>query len=208
MRRTRRLMRGANIVAKATKRFRKTTDSQHSLQTYDNKLDRNFYPVKPNQAWVSDITYVWTDEGFLYVAVFLDLFSRKVIGWSMKNHMRADLITDAFDAAIKQRSPDKNLLVHSDQGSQYASYIYQDIINHHGFTCSMSRKGNCWDNAPAESFFKTLKLECINGIKFLTIEEAKQTIFDYIEIFYNRKRLHTSVGCRPPVEVEASYVSL
>jgi transposase InsO family protein len=157
---------------------------------------------KPNQFWVADITYIYTQEGWLYLSTIMDLYSRKIVGWSMKNRITQDLVIEALNMAIKQRKPSWGLLLHSDRGSQYASDYYQALLGKRGILCSMSRKGNCWDNAVMESFYRTLKVELIYLKKYETRMEAKRDIFEYIEIFYNRERLHSFLGYNSPEEYE------
>lgn len=201
-RRIGRLMKQAGLKCKTRKKFKATTNSQHNYPVAPNLLDRAFTFDKPNQAWVGDITYIWTDEGWLYLATVIDLFSRRVVGWSMNKRMKASLVNDALLMAIWQRKPERGLLWHTDRGSQYASDSHREIIADHGITQSMSRKGNCWDNAVAESFFHTLKVELIHQSRFKTREEAEQDIFDYIEVFYNRQRLHSTNNYWSPVDYE------
>ena len=179
-----------------------TTDSRHNLPVAPNLLNREFTPEVPNQAWASDITYIWTAEGWLYLAVVMDLFSRAIVGWSMSERMTRALVINAFGMAVKRRNPSPGLLHHSDQGSQYASADYQAILAKHGAICSMSRKGNCWDNAPLESFFGTLKKEHVFHNFYRHRVQARQSIFMYIEQFYNRKRIHSALGYRTPSEME------
>ena len=167
-----------------------------------NLLNREFTPEEPNQTWASDITYVWTAEGWLYLAVVMDLFSRAIVGWSMSERMTRALVINAFGMAVKRRNPPPGLLHHSDQGSQYASADYQIILAKYGAICSMSRKGNCWDNAPVESFFSTLKREHVFHNLYGHRAQARQSIFMYIEQFYNRKRIHSAIGYRTPIEME------
>jgi len=200
-----RCMRAAGITARLTRRWHRTTDSSHGLPVAENLLDRAFTAERPNQKWVTDITYVWTLEGWLYVAVVLDLFSRRIVGWSMASHMRTDLVMGALTMAVGNRLPDDALMHHSDQGSQYASFAYQAALQHHGLTCSMSRRGECHDNAVAESFFGTLKTELIHRQTWPTRASARSAVHDYIELFYNRTRRHSTLGHRPPAEFEADY---
>jgi putative transposase len=197
------LMRDNGIRAKTARKFRcRTTDSNHALPVADNVLARQFDPCGPNEAWVADITYVPTGEGWLYVAIVEDLYSRKVVGWSMADHMESRLVVDALDMAVKQRLPGEGLLAHSDRGSQYASAHYQGLLSRHGIECSMSEVGQCWDNAPAESFFATLKKELVHHEEYATRAEARASIFEYVEVFYNRKRLHSSLGYVAPAAYE------
>lgn len=196
--RVERLMRENGIRARHKRRFKVTTDSKHGLPVADNLLDRNFMPAAPNQVWTSDITYLWTDEGWLYLAIVLDLFNREVIGWSLKPRMTADIVTDALTMAWFRRKPAPGVLHHSDRGSQYASGDFQDKLAEYGMTCSMSRKGNCWDNAPTESWFNSFKNERVHGWRFATREDMTATAFEYIEVFYNRRRLHSTLGYKSP----------
>lgn len=197
-----RLMRQQGLRCKTLRRFRATTNSKHSLPVAPNRLDRQFRVAEPDRVYVGDITYVATGEGWLYLAVFLDLFSRQVVGWAMSAWMTADLVIDALQMARWRRRPGEGLLLHTDRGRQYASGRFQALLKDQGYVCSMSRKGNCWDNAPAESFFHTLKMELIHHRRFETREQAKQEIFEYIEVFYNRQRKHSTLGYRTPVEFE------
>lgn len=197
-----RLMRKDGLRAKTRRKFKATTNSKHDLPIAPNLLDRDFTPERPNQVWVADITYIWTGEGWLYLAIVLDLFSRAVVGWSMSERMTKKLVIDAFTLAVKRRNPPPGLLHHSDRGSQYASKGFQSLLLKYGVICSMSRKGNCWDNAPAESFFSTLKRELVFLCQYFTRAQARQSIFSYIERFYNRKRIHSTLGYRTPNEVD------
>jgi len=198
-----RLMREHAIRAKTVKKWRATTDSRHPLPIAANTLDRQFAVTAPNRVWAGDITYLWTDEGWLYLAVVLDLYSRAVIGWAMEPRLTADLATQALTMALQRRKPAKGLLHHSDRGVQYASGDYQRALAGAGIRCSMSRQGNCWDNAVVESFFGTLKKELIHDQRYPTREHAKQDVFEWIEVFYNRQRRHTTLGYRSPAEFEA-----
>ena len=193
-----RRMAAMGIKAKGKKKFKATTDSNHKHPVFDNLLKRNFYASAPNQKWVSDITYVWTDEGWLYLCVYLDLFSRSVIGWSMGKRINRQLVCDALTMALWRRGFPKNVIVHTDRGSQYASKQYRRLLKNHGLIGSMSRKGDCWDNSVAESFFKTLKYEHVNDFSFKTRAQAKQEIFEYIEVYYNKKRRHSYLGYLSP----------
>ena len=205
--RVERLMREHGIRARHKRRFKATTDSKHTLPVADNLLDRNFNPAVPNQVWTSDITYIWTDEGWLYLAVVLDLFNREVIGWSIKPRMTADIVMDALTMAWFRRQPAAGVMHHSDRGSQYASRVFQDKLVAYGMTCSMSRKGNCWDNAPTESFFNSLKNERVHGTRYATRDEAKTDLFDYIEPFYNRRRRHSTLGYKSPTQFMNDWIS-
>jgi len=197
-----RLMRKDGLYSKTKRKFRVTTDSNHSQPVAPNLLNREFNPSGPNQAWTCDITYIWTAEGWLYLAVVMDLFSRTIVGWSMAQRMTRQLAMDALTLAAKRRNPPRGLLHHSDRGSQYASDDYQALLTKLGMVCSMSRTGNCWDNAPAESFFGILKRELIFHKRYLSRSQARQSIFDYIERFYNRRRIHSSLGYLTPNEFE------
>lgn len=195
-----RLMRNAGIKAKTVKKYKATTNSNHDLPVAENLLNREFTVDKPNQKWVSDITYVWTDEGWLYLAGVMDLCGRAIVGFSMAEHMRKSLVIAALQQAIGRTSAGKGLLVHSDRGVQYASHAYQNVLKKNGFKCSMSRRGNCWDNAPMESFWGKLKQEWLYEQRFKTRAEAKAAIFEYIEVFYNRRRKHSSNNYKVPMD--------
>ena len=203
-----RLMSTLGLICKTKRKFKITTDSKHSLPVVDNLLNRQFATDKPNQCYVGDITYIHTQEGWLYLAVVIDLFSRQVVGWSMLEHMKANLVNNALLMAIWQRNPKHGLLWHTDRGSQYASDSHRQLLQKHGIKQSMSRKGNCWDNAVSESFFHTLKTELVHHMKFKNREEAKQAIFEYIEVFYNRVRLHSANDYLSPLEFEQAHTSL
>ncbi len=198
--RVERLMQENDIKAKYKRRFKVTTDSKHNLPIAPNLLDRNFTPEVPNQVWTSDIIYLWTDEGWLYLAIVLDLFNREVVGWSLKPRMTADIVTDALTMAWFRRKPAAGLLHHSDRGSQYASHDFQSKLAGYGMVCSMSRKGNCWDNAPTESWFGSFKNERVYGERFETRDEIKEMTFEYIEVFYNRKRRHSTLDYKSPMQ--------
>jgi transposase InsO family protein len=198
-----RLMRAEGIRAKTMKQWRVTTQSNHRMPVAANVLDRQFSVTRPNRVWAGDITYVWTTEGWLYLAVVLDLYSRTVIGWALEARLTGDLTQQALTMAIRRRTPNAGLLHHSDRGSQYAATAYQQLLTTHGMTGSMSRRGNCWDNACVESFFGTLKRELIYHRQYRTRDEATQDIFEYIEVFYNRKRRHSTLGYDSPAEYEA-----
>lgn len=197
-----RLMRKGGIRAKAARKYRATTDSQHSRPVAPNLLDRDFTATAPNEKWVGDITYIWTEEGWLYLAVILDLFSRRIVGWALRERLTSELVCAALQMAIRTRGGIARTLCHFDRGSQYASDIFQMLLKHHGFECSMSRKGNCWDNAVAESFFHSLKVEAIHGETFRTREEARRAVFDWIECFYNTNRRHSALGYLSPSTFE------
>jgi putative transposase len=196
------LMREDGIAAKTARKFRQTTDSDHDLPVADNLLGRQFDPARPNEAWVADITSIPTREGWLYLAAVEDLYSRRVVGWAMADHLGSRLVVDALGMAVHRRLPGEGLLAHSDRGSQYASDHYQRLLARHGITCSMSRKADCWDNAPMESFFASLKKELVHGADFATRAEARAAIVEYIEVFYNTRRRHSSLGYVSPAEYE------
>lgn len=198
-----RLMCVHGIRAKTAKTWRATTDSSHRLPVAANTLDRQFTVTAPNRVWAGDITYIWTNEGWLYLAVVLDLYSRAVIGWAMGPRLTADLAIDALTMALARRKPEPGLPHHSDRGVQYASGDYQQWLADAKMTCSMSRQGNCWDNAVVESFFGTLKKELIHDQRYSTREAATQDVFEWIEVFYNRQRRHSTLGYRSPAEFEA-----
>ena len=203
-----RLMRQAGIAAKTKRKFRQTTDSNHALPVAQNVLDRQFDPEEPNASWVCDITYVPTREGWLYLAVVEDLFSRMVVGWSMAETMTSRLVVDALEMALTRRLTLKGssaLVAHSDRGSQYASEHYQRRLLDERITCSMSRRGDCWDNAPMESFFASLKKELVHHEDYATRAAARASIFEYIEAFYNRVRRHSSLGYVAPAEYERTH---
>jgi transposase InsO family protein len=198
------IMKGLGIQAISHRRFRVgTTDSNHDFPVAANLVDRDFTASKPNEVWLSDITYVPTQEGWLYLATVEDLYSRRVVGWSMDVTMESRLVVDALAMAVQQRFPDEGLMIHSDRGSQYASEHYQRVLAKQGITCSMSRKGNCYDNAPMESFFATLKKELVHHETYATVAEAKASLFEFIEVFYNRVRRHSSLGYVAPAEFES-----
>jgi transposase InsO family protein len=197
-------MKVLNLRAKAKKKFRVTTDSEHSHPVFENILDRDFSANAINQKWAGDITYISTKEGWLYLAVVIDLFSRSVIGWSMSKSLKKNLVCDSLTMALFRRKFPKKVIVHSDRGSQYCSKDYKKILQQNDLIGSMSRKGNCWDNAASESFFHTLKVELIHGRSFETRAEAKQQIFNYIESYYNKKRMHSSIDYKTPHEMECA----
>jgi putative transposase len=196
------LMHDHDIRAKSARKFRHCTDSNHPLPVADNLLGRQFDPQGPNERWVTDITYIPTREGWLYLAVVEDLYSRRIVGWAMAKTMSSRLVVDALHLAVQRRLPGHGLLAHSDRGSQYASEHYQGLLAQHGIICSMSRRANCWDNAPMESFFASLKKELVHHEDFQTRAEARVSIVEYIEMFYNPKRLHSSLGYVSPAEYE------
>jgi len=196
--RVEKMMSQYGIRARHKRRYKATTDSKHNLPIAKNLLERDFSPRLPNQVWTADITYLWTNEGWLYLAIVMDLFNREVVGWSMLPTMKADIVANALEMAWKHRKPPKGLIHHSDRGSQYASHLFQEKLKSYGMVCSMSRKGNCWDNAPTESWFHSFKNERIHGLRFDSREEMKAECFAYIEVFYNRKRLHSTLGFLSP----------
>lgn len=190
--------------AKTVKKWRATTDSAHQHPVAPNTLARQFAVAAPNRVWAGDITYVWTAEGWLYMAVVLDLYSRRVIAWGMGNRLAQELATAALTMALARRHPTAGVLLHhTDRGSQYAATAYRELLASHGLTASMSRRANCWDNAVVESFFPTLKTELVYHRRYTTREEAAQDIFEWIEVFYNRVRRHSTFGYRSPAEFEA-----
>ena len=200
-----RVMREQEIRARVKKRFVPcTTNGNHRNSVADNVLDRDFTAQQPNRKWAADITYVPTGEGWLYMAAVIDLCSRKIVGWSMAPHMEAELVNDALEMALARRRPKQGLLHHSDRGVQYACDDYQGLLAEHGITCSMSGKGDCWDNAVMESFWATLKTELVYQEPYASREQARASIFEYVEAFYNRKRLHSSLGYVSPEMFEAS----
>ena len=199
-----RLMRIYGIIARYKRKYKTTTDSRHTLPVAPNLLNRQFNVAAPNQVWVSDITYIPTQEGWLYLATTLDLYSRKIVGWAMDQRMQKGLVIRALQMALHHRRPNslQILMHHSDRGSQYASKLFQKLLKVNDIRCSMSRKGNCWDNAVAESFFRTLKEELVHQQRYKTRDDAKQSIFEYIEVFYNQQRLHSSLGYMSPDQFE------
>ena len=200
------LMQRAGIVPKTVRKFRVTTDSRKTVPA-PNRLEQRFTAKCPNERWVSDITFIPTREGWLYLATIIDLYSRAVIGWAMHKRMKTELVTDALKMALMRRKVRSPLLLHSDQGSQYAAADYQAMLAEHGIECSMSRKGCCWDNAVAESFFHTLKTELVHHEDYRSRSEAKASIFEYIEVFYNRQRRHSHLGQMAPLAFENAAVS-
>jgi len=197
-----RLMKIHAIVGKATKKFKATTNSKHNLPVAENFLKQNFVTEKPNAVWASDITYIPTVEGWLYLVVILDLYSRQVVGWAMSDRLTSGFVVKALYQAIGRRHPASGCIFHSDRGIQYASTDFRDVLKAYGFIQSMSRKGNCYDNAVAESFFHTLKTEHVYDYRYETRAEARQSIFEYIEMFYNRQRRHSALGYLSPVSFE------
>jgi putative transposase len=196
------LMKEASIEAKQKKRFKVTTNSEHKLPVAPNLLERNFTADEPNRVYVGDITYIWTREGWLYLAIVLDLYSRKIVGWSMSNRMKTSLVADALKMTIWCRKPVEGATFHSDRGSQYCSKKFQKLLKSHKMRSSMSKKGDCWDNAVAESFFGSMKTERVNEMNYPSREEARRDIVDYIEMFYNSKRRHSYLGYLSPKDFE------
>ena len=197
-----RLMRKHGVRAKQARKFKATTDSRHDQPVAENLLGQDFEVNKPDTRWVADITYIATRAGWLYLAVILDLYSRRVVGWSTSDRIDRELVIQALKAALWQRQPGPGLMHHSDRGSQYASSDFRQILRSRGIECSMSRKGNCYDNAVAESFFHTLKVECVNDENYRTRGQARTSLFDYIEGFYNTRRRHSTLGYISPVDYE------
>jgi putative transposase len=204
--RVRKLMNLHRIKARAKRKYKATTDSNHGLPVAPNLLDRQFTASAPNQAWTSDITYVATDEGWLYVAVVIDLFSRQVVGWSMKPHMKKDLVIDALRMAWFRRHPNAGLIFHSDRGSQYCSHEFQAALKAYGMRSSMSRRGNCWDNAPTESLWGSLKVGRLHGMRFETRRAAMDEVIDWLT-FYNHRRLHSTLGYVSPMQFEEKWLA-
>jgi transposase InsO family protein len=196
------LMQLADVKAKQKKRFKATTDSKHNHPVAPNLLQRNFDVTTPDKVYCGDITYIWTSEGWLYLAVVIDLFSRKVVGWSLNRRMNKELVINALQMAIWRRHPLPGLIFHTDRGSQYCSQAFQKLLNAHQMKSSMSRKGNCWDNSVAESFFGSLKNERVYDSQYVTREEAKKDVIDYIEMFYNSNRRHSYLGYLSPADFE------
>lgn len=205
IKKTKRLMKEAGVFVRYRKKYKVTTNSKHSKPLFENVLNRQFKIEHPDKVYVSDITYIHTQEGWLYLAVVIDLFSRKIVGWSMSSHMKASLVCDALKMALWQRKPKSGLVVHSDRGSQYASHDYRKLLKLYGCVGSMSRKGNCWDNAVAESFFGSLKQERVQWRHYLTRFEAQQDVLNYMTVFYNSYRLHSYLGYVNPSHFEAKW---
>ena len=200
-------LRRQGLRAKAAKRFKATTDSNHNRAVAENVLEQDFTAERPNEKWAGDITYLWTDEGWVYLAVILDLYSRQVIGWAMDKTMTAKLVCDALHMALWRRKMPRGVTVHSDRGSQYCSKAYQRMLRRNHLVCSMSGKGNCYDNACAESFFHSIKIEAIYGERFPTRQSIRQEVFEYIETFYNTTRQHSTLGYISPEAFEAANVA-
>jgi transposase InsO family protein len=202
-----RLMRGMDLAARRRRRFRRTTDSRHAFPIAPNLLERNFTAEAPDRVWLADLTYIWTAQGWLYLAAVLDLYTRRVVGWAMADHLRHELTLAALDMAIVRQRPAPGLVHHADRGVQYAAHGYRARLRRHGMVCSMSRKGDCWDNAPMESFFATLKGELVEAAEYDTRDEARADLFQYIEGFYNRRRLHSGLGYLTPEQKAAAFQS-
>jgi len=198
----RRIMHQIGLFSRVKRKFVHTTDSDHAMAVAENLLGRDFTASSPNQKWAADITYIPTLQGWLYLAAVMDLYSRRIVGWAMSEHIDSALVLSAMNMAISQRRPEAGLLHHSDRGSQYACDVFQDLLGDNGIVCSMSRKGNCWDNACMESFFGSLKTEWVRDKKYSSFTEAKKDIFKYVEIFYNRRRRHASLGYLSPAAYE------
>jgi transposase InsO family protein len=201
------LMKSNGLRAKAAHKYKATTNSNHSLPVAPNLLEQDFSATAPNQKWVSDITYIATDEGWLYLAVVLDLYSRLVVGWAMAERMTARLVCDALQMALWRRKRPRGVIVHSDRGSQYCSGDYQRLLLENGLVCSMSKKGDCYDNAAMESWNHSLKVEAIHGERLVTRQVAKDHVFEYVEVYYNRKRLHSRLGYLSPEAFELRHVA-
>ena len=201
----RRIMRDIGLYSRIKRKFVVTTDSNHTMKIADNLLGRDFTTHEPNQKWAADITYIPTKMGWLYLAVVMDLFSRRIVGWAMNDNIDSALVQSAMKMAILHRQPDKGLIHHSDRGVQYAAQDFQDLLDDNKVVCSMSRKGNCWDNACVESFFGSLKNEWLKGKIYENIDDGKNDIFNYIEMFYNRKRRHASLGYVSPAVYEEMH---
>ena len=199
---TRRLMKRLGLKVKLKRKYKVTTDSKHKLPVAKNVLNRDFSPSAPNQAWGTDITYLWTQQGWIYLAVVIDLYSRRVVGWSIDRRMKKALVIRALMMAVNLRKPPPGLICHSDRGSQYASHDYQKLLKQHGMICSMSRKGNCWDNAPVERFFSSLKREWTGNRWYRTRQEAIVDVREYVAVYYNSKRLHSTLGYTTPMNYE------
>lgn len=199
------LMKEAQVAVKHKKKYKVTTDSNHKQPVFENLLERDFSPAQPDQVYAADVTYIWTQEGWLYLAVVIDLFSRKVVGWSMSSRMKAELVCDALKMAIWRRRPKAGLIHHSDRGSQYASQSFRQLLKAHEVEGSMSRKGDCWDNAVVESFFGSLKQERVQWRSYQTRWQAQQDILQYISVFYNGYRLHSTLDYVSPNEYERQF---
>ena len=204
----RRLMKEANVPVRRRRKYKMTTNSHHKQPVFENLLQRQFDVTQPDQVYASDVTYIWTQEGWLYLAVVIDLCSRKIVGWSMSSRMKAQLVCDALKMAIWQRRPKAGLIHHSDRGSQYASKAFRQLLKAHGFKGSMSRKGDCWDNAVVESFFGSLKQERVHWRHYQTRYGAQQDILNYLAVFYNNDRLHSTLGYMSPADYEKQLTEM
>ena len=198
-------LRRQGLRARAARKFKATTNSNHSLPVVANLLNQDFTAERSDEKWVSDITHIWTDEGWLYLGVVLDLYSRKVIGWSISERMTVRLTCDALRMALQRRGRPRGVIVHSDRGSQYCAKEYRALLTENGLHCSMSARGDCYDNAAMESWNHSLKVEAVHGERFITRTQAKNQLFDYIEVYYNRQRLHSFLGYLSPVQFELSF---
>ena len=199
---TRRLMKSLQLKVKQKRKYKVTTDSKHNLAVAENVLNRDFSPAAPNQVWATDITFLWTQQGWIYLAVVIDLYSRRVVGWSIDRRMKKALVIRALMMAVNLRKPPAGLIHHSDRGSQYASHDYQKLLKQYGMICSMSRKGNCWDNSPVERFFGSLKREWTGDRLYRTRQEAIADVREYVAVYYNSKRLHSTLGYSTPMDYE------
>jgi transposase InsO family protein len=197
-----RRMKNMGLRAIQAKKFKVTTDSNHNKPVAPDLVEQDFTATKANEKWVSDITYIWTDEGWMYLAVVMDLYSRAIVGWSMQRRMTQQLVIDALTMALFRRKFPKDTIIHSDRGSQYCSAAYQKLIKKAGLRCSMGRRANCYDNAAMESFFHTLKVELIHRVRYATRRSASTAVFEYIEVYYNRKRKHSAIGHQVPIQFE------
>jgi putative transposase len=206
--RVERLMRENGLRGRHKRRFKATTDSKHTLPVAPNRLEQNFETERPDQVWTADITYIATAEGWLYLAIVLDLYTRQIVGWAMRERMTKELVIDALRMAWFRRRPPPGLIHHSDRGSQYCSHDSQKQLAAYGMLASMSRKGNCWDNATSESFFNSLKNERVHGSRYETRDEARADLFDYVEVFYNRSRRHSALGGQSPAAVYAAWLKI
>ena len=199
---TRRLMKRLGLKVKQKRKYKVTTDSKHNLPVAKNVLNREFSPSAPNQAWGTDITYLWTQQGWIYLAVVIDLYSRRVVGWCIDRRMKKALVIRALMMAVNLRKPPPGLICHSDRGSQYASHEYQKLLKQHKMICSMSGKGDCWDNAPVERFFSSLKRESTGDRLYRTRQQAIADVREYVAVYYNSKRLHSTLGYTTPMNYE------
>lgn len=206
--RVRRLMKEYGIRARHKRKFKATTNSNHKLPVAPNLLNQDFTTSAPDQTWVADITYIPTQEGWLYLATVMDVYTRMIVGWAMDKRMTRELVINALHMAYWRRKPRAGLIHHSDRGGQYCSADYQDLLKKYGMQVSMSRKGNCWDNAVMESFYNSLKNERVFHENYLTRQEAKDDLVDYIEVFYNRKRRHSGLGYRSPAQHYAAWIAM